>query len=193
MMRFRPLTRFGFLTVLLAAAALSGCGTENPIEPKRLEQAYPILSTPQDVLKALTLAYGAKDSVETKALYDLSYVGTSENLGDPPGTLPSSFRYADEVNHVVALRRGSTIGGVHLYLGLETGWARQGSDDLAHPDWAVIQVSGSTLKVEITDGGSDLVVNSPSEFFQFTFRPTVQAPTDTLWKIVRWREVGTSY
>ena len=191
-MRAPPIVRLAVISVFVAASSLSGCGKDEvPTKPTPAPPTYPVLSSPQNVLSALEVAYPHRDSVETAALYDPSYIGTSEDLNDPPGTMPLSFHYADEVAHVATLARSSTISSVALGFGPKTSWTRLGSGDLSHPEWATIQISGSSINIGITDGTSMLETGGSNEFLEFLFKPSTPesgSPTDTLWKIVRWRE-----
>jgi len=55
--------------------------------------------------------------------------------------------------------------------------------------------TGSRIRVEITDGADVIVATGEGGTFQeFAFEPTLDStsPTDTLWKIVRWKETGRS-
>jgi hypothetical protein len=149
---------------------------------------YPKLDSPSNVLDALGKSYAARDSMEYKTLYDsLYYVGTSQDLNDPPDTQVSTFRYADEVAHLAALQRSTTIASVFFDIG--ANWQRLASSDPSHPEWAEIQINST--HVQIYDGATvyEVLSNSPTTF---SFIPTVKAPGDTLWKIVRWKEVGNS-
>lgn len=152
------------------------------------DHQYPELTSPFNVLEALQLSYQNRDSTEYKALYDSSYVGTSTDLKDPPGTQVSTFRYADEVAHVAALQRSSTITSVVFDVGPKTSWTRLPSDDVSHPEWATIQVGTGNWRVEITDGLTVYTVQSINPI-SFSFKPTAAGP-DTTWKIIRWNETG---
>ena len=177
------LMRFTVLPAFVAAGLSLGCG-------KKLSP-YPALSSPQSVLSALSIAYSHRDSTETKALYDSSYVGTSEDLNDPPWMTPLSFSYSDEVGHVAALARSPTISSVSLNFGPQGSWTRLESNDPSHPEWAVIQIAGSSFYVECTDGDNTWQAGGMNEFLEFMFKPSTPestSPTDTLWRIVRWRE-----
>lgn len=185
------LVRATLLTALLAAAFLSACD-KNTLKPTpRPVDYYPVLSTPQNVLAALQLAYIFRDSVEYKALHDSSYAGTSTDQTAPPGT-PLQFTFADEVAHIVALARSNTVSRVRLSLGSPAAWTRLPSDDMAHPDWAMIQIPGANFDVEVTDGANTFSAGGAMEFLQFKFQPATPdstSPTDTTWKIIRWTEV----
>jgi hypothetical protein len=151
---------------------------------------YPALISPQKVLLALTQAYKARDSTEYKQLYDSSYVGQSTDLNDPPLSQVSTFRYADEVAHMAALQRTTTITRVEFDLGLENSWTRLSSDDPSHPEYAEIQISTGFMSLAIYDGGTTYEVQSINPI-TFWFKPTPSAtPGDTTWKIVRWEEIG---
>jgi len=194
-MRAVRLMRFTLLPAFVAAWGLSGCGKDNlvkPPDPPGPGSAYLVRSTPQNVLTDLEIAYSHRDSTETKALYDSSYVGTSQDLNDPPGTTPLSFTYSDEIAHVAALARSTTISSISLDLGPSASWNRLESNDPSHPEWAVIQIAGSGFKVECTDGPNTWQASGSYEFFEFMFKPATPestSPTDTLWTIVKWQEV----
>ena len=149
---------------------------------------YPELTEPALVLEALQLAYQNRDSVEYKLLYDSTYVGTSTDLNDPPGTQVSTFRYADEVAHIAALQRSTTISSVVFDLAPKNTWTRLASDDVSHPEWALIQIG--QWSVEINDGATLYSAHSTNPI-SFLFKPTAgAAPGDTTWTIVRWNETG---
>ena len=191
------LLRFTALAGVLALLAIvvAGCGIFDPKKsggkPPPLLPVYDIPIHPTVVLSNLVKAYSARDSVGYKALYDSSYVGTSQDLRDPPGTTPISLTYADEVAHVARLASKPTITSAYMDLGPPTSWTRLESDDPSHPEWAVIQIAGSSLTVRVTEGNEEYLANGTSEFFEFAFKPTTPASissTDTLWNIVRWKE-----
>jgi hypothetical protein len=183
--------------LVLSVVFLAGCGIfdppRNPEKPPDPPPVYLVPFLPQNVLTNLELAYSHRDSVACQAIYDSSYVGTSQDLNDPPNTTPSEFFYTDEVHHVAALYHLPTITSVSFSLGPATSWDRIGSNDPSHPDWAVIQIAGSSLDIQVTDSNGDNTwqASGQYEFFEFAFKPTPPAPgspSDTLWKIVRWTE-----
>jgi hypothetical protein len=181
------------LVALVAAGILSGCGKDSPTGPGPGgggPPLYPALSSPQNVLAALEIAYSHRDSTKTKALYDPNYAGTSQDLTDPPVTLPFLFTYSDEVAHVATLARTPTISFVVLDFGPSTAWTRLESNDPSHPEWAVIQIAGSNFDLQVTDGMDTYQASGANEFLEFTFQPTPDSTsaTDTLWNIVRWTE-----
>ena len=137
----------------------------------------------------MAMAYSRRDSLECKDVYDSSYVGTSEDLGNPPGTPPILLTYADEVSHVAALARTATISSIFCDLGSPASWTRLGSNSPSHPEWAMIQIAGSNIAIQVTDGVTSAVAGGSNLFFEFAFNPsTPVSPTDTTWKIVRWTE-----
>ncbi len=183
--------RLALISAFSAASLLAGCGDDNnPAKPKPpVAPTYPVLSTPQNVLSALETAYSRRDSTEYRALYHYDYVGRSDDL--LYGTT-DTFHYVDEVSHIQALARATTIVSVDISFGAASSWARLPSDDLSHPEWAVIQISGSQLSLTVDDVlMGTLTVSGAQELMKFTFQPSTpesSSPTDTLWKIVRWDE-----
>lgn len=188
--------------VCLAAAwagfvLLAGCGIFNPdgeeAPPTDGPGEYPILSQPSAVLEALEMAYSKRDSVKIKEIYDSTYTGQSLDIYDQSQT--PQFTYFDEVSHVARL--AATPGlTTNMELGDDPSWFRRNSDDPSHPEWAVIQLVGPTYKIEIYDGPNDSygATGEPGTFQEFAFspHPDETSPSDTLWKIVRWRETGNS-
>ena len=179
-----------------ALVLLAGCGILNPDGDEKDDidnlKPYPILSFPSQVLEALELAYQRRDSVKVKDLYDSTYTGQSLDLTDPGSTIDVTF--GDEVAHVAALARASGLSA-YLELGSDQTWDRLPSDDPSHPEWAVIQITGSGYSVEIYDGANSFGAHGEAgTFLEFAFEPTLDttSPTDTLWKIVRWKETGKS-
>src|SRR5439155_26370222 len=191
MLRFTVLA--GVLVLL--AVVVAGCGIFDPKrssgKPPELPPEYEIPYYPGAVLSNLEMAYSHRDSVGYKALYDSSYVGTSQDLNDPPGTTPISLTYTDEVAHIARLASKPSITSAYMNLGPISSWTRLESNDPSHPEWAVIQIAGTSLTVRVTEGTDEYVATGSTDFFEFAFKPTTPAPistTDTLWNIVRWRE-----
>jgi len=184
---------FGALFAL-AAVLLAGCGIfdpeKNPVPPPEPPAEYVIPSQPGYVLNNLEIAYSHRDSTAYKEVYDSTYVGSSLDQSDTnPETI--SFTYSEEVAHIAALARSPTISSVTFDVGPATSWNRLTSDDPSHPEWAVIQIAGTSLDVQVTDGRDTWQASGLKEYFQFSFAPTTPAPSspsDTLWKIVRWVE-----
>jgi len=180
---------------MLAAVVVAGCGIFGPKrsggKPPELPPEYEIPFHPTIVLSNLEIAYSHRDSIGYKAIYDSSYVGTSRDLRDPPGTTPISLTYTDEVAHVAKLQSSPTVTSAYMNLGPKTSWTRLSSNDPSHPEWAVIQIAGASLNIRIIEGSNEYETSGTSEFFEFAFKPTTPAsisPTDTLWNIVRWDE-----
>lgn len=174
----------------------SGCGLFSPEEEPPTgpppPPVYPILDHPRKVLRAFEIAYEAIDTTKFQDLYDSTYTGTSTDLNDPSPPIP--FTVEEEKAHIRDL---ALTPGIRTYLtiGTESTWARLGSDDPSHPEWAVIQITGSDWNVQIADGNNIFEAQGgPGTFIEFAFTPTEDetSPTDTLWKIVRWKEVGAS-
>jgi hypothetical protein len=190
MLRFTALA--GVLVLL--AVVVAGCGIFDPKQsggkPPPLLPVYEIPFTPTVVLTNLEKAYSARDSVGYKVLYDSSYVGTSRDQNDP-GTSTIELTYADEVAHVAFLESKPTITSAFMNLGPVSSWTRLESNDPSHPEWAVIQIAGSSLRIRVIEGSNEYETSGASEFFTFAFKPTTPAPissSDTLWNIVRWVE-----
>jgi hypothetical protein len=98
----------------------------------------------------------------------------------------------DEVNHIQAFAKATTIVGVVFSMGTRASWDRLPSDDGAHPEWAVIQITGSQFQLVVYDiNAGDLTVSSPKVTHIFRFKPTLDAssPTDTLWTLIEWEEL----
>jgi hypothetical protein len=152
---------------------------------------YPALTSPDAVLLALQLSYQGRDSVEYKQLYDEGYEGTSQDLNDPPGSQITAFRKADEVAHLAALQRSPGISSVVLDFGPTVSWTRLSSDNLSHPEWAQIQIP--SWHIEIFDNNNSTLYTATSASpITYSFAPTVAAPGDTLWKIIKWVEIGAT-
>lgn len=156
---------------------------------------------PERVLANLVQSYANRDSVSYRRCLDFDYAGTSRDLTDGTSV---ALHNAEEVHHVQTFSKATTITGVVFTLGTETTWTRQPSDDPGHPEWAVIQISGSQLRLQIDDNvQGTLLVNDPANTYNFRFRPytdKVHGPwtiwtsshSDTLWTLVQWDEVHPS-
>jgi len=170
---------------------MGGCGDDdNPVKPQPTP-TYPTSDSPQNVLRALMIAYSQQDTVKTKDLYDSTYTGSSFDLSSLQTIF---FTYDDEIHHVRTLA-GTPGLSSYLSLGPHTSLIRMDSDDPSHPEWSVIMVSGSNYIVEIMDGADvHSAIGGPGTFQEFAFSPSLASasPTDTLWRIVRWEEVGRS-
>lgn len=178
------------LATILVAGLLSGCGKDNPVKPKEIAVlTYPVLSSPQNALSALVTAYTQRDSVETGAVYDSSYQGSSQDLTDPNNPPTLFFTHSDEVHHVAALARSPAITEIIFNIGSPATWTRLASDDASHPEWAVIQIFGHYIGIR--DGATEYDAYGTNPFL-FKFKPSTpdsSSPTDTLWRVVRWTEI----
>jgi hypothetical protein len=177
--------------------ALAGCGIFKPEEGDPPGGGgpidYPTLDFPSRVLSALEIAYSNRDSVKIKELYDSTYTGQSVDLNNPSVTI--GVTYGDEVAHVARLAADPDIKNAYLDLGSDASWDRLPSDDPSHPEWAVIQIVGQAYRVEVTEGTTTYgAIGEAGTFQEFAFTPTPDpsSPSDTLWKIVRWKETGRS-
>jgi hypothetical protein len=173
---------------------LGGCGDDDgPVGPgEDFTRFVPPRDTPQNALSFLDVAYETRDSVRIATIYDSTYTGTSTNLVD---NVTTDLTYEDEIRHVAALAR---IPGVRVTfdMGPQVTWERRASDDPSHPEWATIQISGYSYQIRIDDQAESIQAQGePGSFQEFTFAPSVDSTsaTDTLWSIVRWREVGNAF
>lgn len=179
------------IACLAAVTALGGCIFSPEKSPPKGKDpiVYVANEYPDRVLYNLVLAYANRDSVNYLKLLDYAYEGTSEDLTD--GTSVRLFN-ADERDHIQAFAEATTITKVFFTLGSESSWNRLQSDDPIHPEWAVIQITGSQFLLQIDDNQQGtLLVQDPQDTHVFKFSPTLNATsqTDTLWKLVRWEEI----
>ena len=178
--------------LLLALGALYGCSDDDEGGPPLKPKPTPVveLASPVITLGMLRDAYEARDSVETARVYDEGYVGTSTDLNDPPGSQTVTFTRADEIRHVGALRKSTTITSVTCDLGPQTSWVRLASDDASHPEWALIHISGGFVRIEIDDGAAIVQAGGVSDQMSFYFspKPDTTSQTDTLWTVIKWDE-----
>ena len=166
----------------------SGCifSPDKGDKPKVVVDPYPPLDNPQHVLEAYQIAYQHPDSMKAHELYDADYLGTSE---DPNNTATKvTFTRLDEIAHINALQRSTTITSIVLELGPTSTWTRLSSDDPSHPEWAQIQIP--SWRIDIFDATTEYIAQSANPI-TFSFAPTA-AGADTTWKIIRWHETLTS-
>jgi hypothetical protein len=179
--------RFAAIVALVLAGLLAGCGREkltNPT-PKPRPNPYPELINPYSVLDALRIAYQARDTTEIKLLYDAAYQGSSRDQTDPsPVTV--FFTRADEVAHVAALAKATTVSDISLMPAQGLFRFHSAGDP---PGWTTILNPFATL--DIYEATVIRHVSLASEGTFFTFVPSAPDPSvpDTTWKIVRWVEV----
>lgn len=183
--------RFVLLATLSLVATLllhAGCGgnKHTVMGPGPTPPTYPILSSPQNVLAAMALAYQRRDSIETALVYDQAYQGSSIDQTDPALT-PTFFYKYDEVAHLSALAKTTTIASVTCQLAPMLIRFTDGSDP---PGWATID--NPIAAIEINSSPTSSSLSRTGIFMEFKFAPTSPdstSPTDTTWKIVRWLEV----
>jgi hypothetical protein len=192
----KSLVLLGLAVLWAGFVLLTGCGILNPDSDEKDDDdgltPYPVLLHPNQVLQTLELVYGRRDSVKVKDLYDSTYTGQSIDITDPGTTI--DLTKDDEVAHIAALARATTVTA-YLDLGPEQTWKRLPSDDPSHPEWAIIQFAGTGYSVEVYDGPNSWGAHGePGTFLEFAFKPTLDqsSPSDTLWKIIRWKETGES-
>jgi hypothetical protein len=175
------------LLALLAAGALSGC-LFSPEKKAPRTTRPPIYLDPTNINQALLnmiAAYEARDSVGTEAVYDGSYQGSSVDLKDPRPVI--TLNRDDEKHHVNALKQNPNIASIHIDFGPQSTWNRLPPESGDDPDWAILQINNP--KIEVQDVQSGTLFQTPNVNMLYTFKPTVSAPGDTLWAIIRWAEV----
>jgi hypothetical protein len=181
------------LLVAILALVLGGCGDDddNPIKPPD-DPGVLTRDTPQNALALYVSVYEARDSTAIMECFDSTYTGGSTDINGPGGTIDLTFR--DEANHAAAIAKTTDLL-IDLDLGPSSSWIRLPSDDPNHPEWSVITISGSSFHLQLTDGVELVQAGGDVGTFQeFAFTPSLDSSsaTDTLWHIVRWREVGSS-
>ena len=189
----RPVNRWRVLgaaaAVCILIVAADGCGkkTVGP-DPGGDEIPFRYLprTSPQNVLQNLISAYTRRDSVETAVVYDATYLGTSTAPSAP--TPVSTFTRADEIRHVGVLKLSNNIVSLFVDLGSRASWQRLPANANDPADWAVIPILMSTIRIE--DISSFTTWETSNQLMEFTFQPSVAAPGDTTWTVVRWTEVA---
>src|SRR5258705_1214376 len=166
-----------------------GCGAKkSTILGPEPTTPYPPLTTPENTLGAMIRAYSNRDTVELRLVYDDGYQGTSYDQDDWLSVL--SFTKADEIAHVAALARASTVTRVSVSF---NPVLRRYTDFADPPGWASIQ--NPIRSVEIEDGGTTHDVYLSYETLTYKLIPKTPdnaSPTDTTWKIVGWSEIAFS-
>ncbi|HSN69395.1 MAG TPA: hypothetical protein VLV48_09130 [Thermoanaerobaculia bacterium] len=172
---------------------LSGCifSPEKKDPPKAkppLQYLKPI--SPSNVLQNLVASYMNRDSIQTAAVYDLNYQGTSTDPSLP--TQIPAFSKTDEVRHVGRLKLDPNIVSVFLDLGSPGTWQvleGYASDPVG---WKVIPITSQTVKIE--DISRATTWQSVNQVIEYTFKPTpvsgAPEAEDTTWTVVRWTEIA---
>jgi hypothetical protein len=179
--RFTPL-------LVLASGMLAGClfspEKKPPLVADPIEYLEP--GTPNAVLQNMVTAYEARDSVATAVVYDVAYEGTSTDLASPTPAV-YNLTWFDEKHHVAVLKNNPNIANISVQLGSQTTWRRLPPEAGDPQDWAVLQIDQANI--QITDVNTGFLYQAQNNKMLYTFIPTVAAPGDTTWKIVRWTEV----
>ena len=170
---------------LLIAAALAGCGKDDPVKPPPPTPfQYPALDTPQNVMLNLKYSVERRDSIRTREIYDDGYLGRSTDLS---GTI--TFSKDQEVAAIGGMAREPGVSSVTFTLPDPSTWVRQTyiSDP---PGWTTIQLQSYNIQVDDAVRGTMIAHPTPGSFFEFKFAPTLDAAsaTDTTWKVIRWTE-----
>jgi hypothetical protein len=178
------------LAALAIALAVVGCSKKDGGGRSLLGNGgpppYSEPTSPQNVLFNMIASYEARDSVQTAQVYDAAYQGASTDFSSPsPTTL--TFTKFDEVHHVGFLRLDPNITSVALDFGPQSTWSRLPPDVSDPADWAVLQINNAQIQIQDINMGT--TSQAQNNMMLYTFIPTVAAPGDTTWKIVRWTEV----
>ena len=143
-----------------------GCGSKkSTLVGPEPDTSYPPLTTPQNALTAMIRAYAARDTVELALVYDDAYSGLSYDSNDFSEWY--TFSKTDEIRHVAALARSSSVKRVSV--GLNPVLRRY--TDLADPaGWASIQ--NPIRNVTIEDGPTTYDVYLSYETTTYKLAPT---------------------
>ncbi|HET7903438.1 MAG TPA: hypothetical protein VFM17_02650, partial [Candidatus Eisenbacteria bacterium] len=96
---------------------------------------------------------------------------------------------SQEVSHVGRLKKDTNIVSIQLELGNPASWKRIPADAADPPDWAQIDINFATIQV---DDITSSTFQSQNQALSYVFKPYVNAPGDTTWKIIRWKEIVTN-
>ena len=176
---------------LVGLVLLSGCifspDRKKAVPPPPLPEYLEPIS-PQNVLQNLIASYVARDSIETKVVYDIDYKGTSSDPSQPT-PLPE-FTRAIEVSHVHRLKVDPNIVSVLLDLGAPGTWQLLDGNSSDPLGSKIIQINSQTVRIE------DITVTtyvSTNQVMEYAFKPTAvpgaPADRDTTWQVIRWKEL----
>jgi hypothetical protein len=169
---------------ILILAVAGGCGKKTMGPKSTPPPIYSSATSPQNVLQNLVTAYTRRDTVETALVYDIVYQGSSNDPSSPTPT--RYFSRADEIRHVGALKLNNNIGSISIDFGPPTSWVRLAPLASDPPEWAIIPIPANTIRID--DVSTATSYESTNTNMEFTFKPTVSAPGDTTWTVVRWTE-----
>ena len=186
------LLRLAAVGASVVLAGLSGCGGEKTTGPGPQPQPQPPMYLkpifPGYVLQNLALAYKHRDPAAYDTLFAEDYTGRTIDQSNPDSVKQYDFAKADEIRHIWALSRSTTITDIQLEL-MPTMIRYTDAGD--PPGWAVIQ--NPIYSLSIADGPSTFSIARDRETMEFHFKPKTpdsSSPTDTTWTIVRWTEVA---
>jgi hypothetical protein len=172
--------------ILILAAG--GCGSKKKIVGPGPDEVYLAPTSPSYVLQNLVKAYNARDSIETKAVYDVAYQGSSNDPALPAGQ--THFTQATEVSHVRRLHDDRNIVNVSLDLGPASLWQVLPGNVDDGVGAKIIPIQYQLLTLD--DASSATYQTNSRSQIEFAFKPTETAPGDTVWTVIRWTETVSS-
>lgn len=172
------------LALFLPAGCLFSPEKKPPVVVPPID--YPKALSPQRALENMVTAYANRDSAQTDSVYHDNYQGVSTDPSLPGGRV--DFTKANEVRHVGRLRLDPNIISVFLDLGSPGTWSPLPSSDADNPGtWLDIELNFQTVKIE--DLANSTTWESNNRPLIFSFAPVDDASGDTIWKIIRWKEI----
>ena len=176
--------------LLVASMALaSGCIFSPDKKPPTVKPPviYPPQTSPLSTLEKLALAYEARDSIATFAVYDQDYAGTSTDPSQPTPIV--EFTRAQEVSHVKRLHDDPNIVGVTLDLGPSNTWTELPPNASDPPEWRIITTNFQLVEITVGGGTSNNNFRSSNQQIEWAFKPTTVGSTTT-WTVIRWTEIA---
>ena len=169
----------------LSLVLASGCIFSPDQKPPKVKPPVEYLAptSPQNVLQNLVMAYSARDSIATFAVYDPAYEGTST---DPSAPIPIvQFTRAQEVSHVKRLHDDPNIVSVSIDLGQPATWVFLPPNP-SDPTWEIIDTNFQSIEIrDITT----FTYQSSNRQIEWAFKPTTVGSTTT-WTVIRWTEIA---